>query len=399
MLLIWDIHITSRYQDKILQEITNFVNKYPEEKNIVFLWDYVYHFSYDRKAILSLYNLFIQLFESGKTVYILAWNHDRILNSFVFEEAQKAFDIIGRLFNEKWWKIRFITNVLLENIEWKDILFLPHSPHIYNDTLDKTGLNVSAINEEISNQINSLISQNIERNSNITIIHHHYFNDMVFPWQKSRFTYKDIAIDNKFLDVQGIKFISGHLHRIFTYKNYFCTWSLRNTSPLEENQTKILCKYDTNTGLITAEEISINPYISILLDNENLSESNLINKIKEIKNQNLNLLKTSPSRNIHLNEKEIKLNEISLVIKSDNINYDNFKEQIQDNLQEKIKDLKIKKVIKNMEELQDKLDLSGKNLATWFGDRKELLKEYLKRKYPTNFQDYEEILRKLKLFQ
>lgn len=395
MLLIWDIHITSRYQDKILQEITNFVNKYPEEKNIIFLWDYVYHFSYDRKAILSLYNLFIQLFESGKTVYILAWNHDRLGSSFVFEEAQKAFDIIDRLFNEKWWKIRFITNTLLENIEGKDILFLPH----FLDTDKDKDSKISNKNEAYSEKINQIILENIDKNPNLTIIHHHYFDWVNFPWQKARFSYKDVAIDNRFLDLQNIKFVSGHLHQPFTYKNYFCTWSLRNTSPLEENQTKILCKYDTNTDLITAEEISINPYISILLDNENLSEPNLINKIKEIKNQNLNLLKTSPSRNIHLNEKEIKLNEISLIIKSDNINYDNFKDQIQDNLQEKIKDLKIKKVVKNMGELQDKLDLSGKNLATWFGDRKELLKEYLKRKYPTNFQDYEEILRKLKLFQ
>lgn len=395
MLLIWDIHITSRYQDKILQEITNFVNKYPEEKNIVFLWDYVYHFSYDRRAILSLYNLFIQLFESGKTVYILAWNHDRLGSSFVFEEAQKAFDIIDRLFNEKGWKIRFITKVLLENIEGKDILFLPH----FLDTDKDKDSKISNKNEAYSEKINQIILENIDKNPSLTIIHHHYFDWVNFPWQKARFSYKDVAIDNRFLDLQNIKFISWHLHQPFTYKNYFCTWSLRNTSPLEENQTKILCKYDTNTDLITAEEISTNPYISILLDNENLSESNLINKIKEIKNQNLNLLKTSSSRNIHLNEKEIKLNEISLVIKSDNINYENFKDQIQDNLQEKIKDLKIKKVVKNMEDLQDKLDLSGKNLSTWFWDRKELLKDYLKHKYPTNFQDYEEVLRKLKLFQ
>lgn len=395
MLLIWDIHITSRYQDKILQEITNFVNKYPEEKNIVFLWDYVYHFSYDRKAILSLYNLFIELFESGKTVYILAWNHDRLGSSFVFEEAQKAFDIIGRLFNEKWWKIRFITNILLENIEWKDILFLPH----FLDTDKDNEQKISNKNEAYSERINKIILENIDKNLNLTIIHHHYFDWVNFPWQKARFTYKDVAIDGRFLDLQNIKFISGHLHQPFTYKNYFCAWSLRNTSPLEENQTKILCKYDTNTDIITAEEISINPYVSIQIENEELSEDKLLDKIKEIKNLNLNLLKTSPSRNIQLNEKKIKLNEISLVIKSENVNYDNFKTQIQDNLQEKVKDLRIKKTVKNMEELQEKLDLSGRNLATWFGDRKQLLKDYLKYKYPTNFQDYEEVLKKLKLFQ
>jgi hypothetical protein len=34
------------------------------------------------------------LFEQEKDVYILAGNHDRLGNSFVFEEAQKAFNII-----------------------------------------------------------------------------------------------------------------------------------------------------------------------------------------------------------------------------------------------------------------------------------------------------------------
>jgi len=54
----------------------------------------VYHFAYDRNALLQLYKLFLELFEQGKDVYILAGNHDRLGNSFVFEEAQKAFNII-----------------------------------------------------------------------------------------------------------------------------------------------------------------------------------------------------------------------------------------------------------------------------------------------------------------
>ena len=94
MLLVGDIHINTRYQDKILTELKTIFSAYPDEKTIIFFWDYVYHFAYDRNALLQLYKLFLELFEQGKDVYILAGNHDRLGSSFVFEEAQKAFDII-----------------------------------------------------------------------------------------------------------------------------------------------------------------------------------------------------------------------------------------------------------------------------------------------------------------
>jgi hypothetical protein len=81
------------------------------------------------------------------------------------------------------------------------------------------------------------------------------------------------------------------------------------------------------------------------------------------------------------------------------MNYENFKEQITDEITNKVKDIRIKKAVKNIEELEQKLDLSGRNLATGFGDRKQLLKDYLRYKYPSNFTEYEEMLKKLKLFQ
>lgn len=394
MLLIWDIHITSRYQDRILQEITNFINKYPEEKNIIFLWDYVYHFSYDRKAILALYTLFIQLFESGKNIYVLAGNHDRLGNSFVFEEAQKAFDIIDRIFEGNKWKIKFITTPLRENIENKEVLFLPH---FLESNQNMENQKQSSKNELYSQKIDQILKENSQKW--LLVIHHHYFDNVSFPWQKAKFSYKDVAIDSKYLDDTNLKFISWHLHQSFTYKNYFCTWSIRNTSPLEENQIKVLCKYDTDADTITCEEITINPYISLHLESEVLSEDKLKEEINNIKNLNQKLISDSPSWKVSIDYNEIKLNEISLVIKSENMNYENFKEQITDEITNKVKDIRIKKAVKNIEELEQKLDLSGRNLATGFWDRKQLLKDYLRYKYPSNFTEYEEMLKKLKLFQ
>ena len=94
MLLVGDLHINSRYQDKILTGLRDIFSAYPDEKTIIFFGDYVYHFAYDRNALLQLYKLFLELFDEGKHIYILAGNHDRLGNSFVFEEAQKAFQIM-----------------------------------------------------------------------------------------------------------------------------------------------------------------------------------------------------------------------------------------------------------------------------------------------------------------
>ena len=126
MLLIGDIHINTRYQDKILTELRAIFSTYPDEKTIVFFGDYVYHFAYDRSALLQLYKLFLELFDQGKDVYVLAGNHDRLGNSFVFEEAQKAFDIISsKELIKGSGKIHFVTKPQLVTIEDEEILLLP----------------------------------------------------------------------------------------------------------------------------------------------------------------------------------------------------------------------------------------------------------------------------------
>jgi|GEM_PF-1357580 len=72
VLIIGDIHISSRLGDKIISTIKKYIDSHPDEKNIIFLGDFVYHFSYDRNALLGLYHLFVELFEQGKTIYVLA---------------------------------------------------------------------------------------------------------------------------------------------------------------------------------------------------------------------------------------------------------------------------------------------------------------------------------------
>ncbi|MDO4714190.1 MAG: hypothetical protein Q4B28_06195 [bacterium] len=83
----------------------------------------------------------------------------------------------------------------------------------------------------------------MQQEKNLTLIHHYYLNKEQFPGYRSSFAFKDIALSEQLLDVDGLKMISGHLHAPFVYKNYLCTGSVWATSPLEANQLKGVWKY------------------------------------------------------------------------------------------------------------------------------------------------------------
>lgn len=76
--------------------LRNFVQSKKEEKNLIFLGDFVYHFSYDRGALLALFELFLELYREGKNLYILAGNHDWLGNTFVYEEGKRVFDLLQK---------------------------------------------------------------------------------------------------------------------------------------------------------------------------------------------------------------------------------------------------------------------------------------------------------------
>ena len=107
----------------MLEQIKAFVASQPEEKNLIFLGDFVYHFSYDRGALLALFELFLELYTQGKNLYILAGNHDRLGNSFVYEEGKQVFDLLQH--QQSSGKLHFITKPRLTELEGEKILFLP----------------------------------------------------------------------------------------------------------------------------------------------------------------------------------------------------------------------------------------------------------------------------------
>lgn len=414
MLLIWDIHINTRYQDKILTELRTIFSTYYDEKTIIFFGDYVYHFAYDRNALLQLYKLFLELFEQGKTVYILAGNHDRLGNSFVFEEAQKAFNIIQNSEfirqNSEWGKIQFITKPAIASIEGEDVLLLPfflpgeqeantYSPK--NERL-KAISDFATLLEKSTNKheafswyINKFLSEQVDKNSNITIFHHYYINGTAFPGQKSKFNYKDIALNEQFLDIPSIKLISGHLHQPFTHNNYLCLGSVWSTSSLETNQNKYVFQYNITNKKVTAVPLMINPQVTIRSEHA-VTETMLLTELQAINETNKSYF-SSPERDIAFKQ-DLKpnLRNISLTLNVEHIDYDKIDECVDPELRAACKDIRLKKDMESMDNLLNSFKVSSDDLSG-FSDRKNILQMYMQKKFGNDYPKYEKVLKELKL--
>ena len=116
-----------------------------------------------------------------------------------------------------------------------------------------------------SAKLNLLLSYfQAQQAGTFTVIHHYYFDGVAFPGQKSKFSFKDLALDQKWLNHPRLKLISGHLHQAFCYQNYLCTGSTWATSPLEENQLKAFWKWN-NDGVF-CYETGVNAYLSLDFD-------------------------------------------------------------------------------------------------------------------------------------
>ena len=412
MLLIWDIHLNSRIKDKLLSSLKSFIQEHNEEKNLIFLWDFVYHFSYDRKALLGLYDLFLELYTQWKNLYILAWNHDRLWNTFVFEEGRKAFEILSRMKNSDN-EICFITKPFVKEIEWKNICFLPAMLEIdekefpWIDELkdEKYAEEMKSKNKNLtfSTQLNLVVERFTKKYSDLTLIHHYYVEWVSFPWQKAKFSFRDRALSQHWLDQADLQIISWHLHQAFAYKNYLCTGSLRATSPLEIDQIKYFWIWkDWN---FTAHETGINYYFTMERKSWNvdlfsqsfqaISENDILSHRKSL--QNSDNFKTD-SFVIETNYKDsLDLKNVSLSLSVEKLQYDNMDEFVEPKLQQSLQNVQLKKDAKSTEKLLEQLekpDLAGQ-LSFW--NWLELLKKFLKKQYPDDYEEYEKLLQEMKI--
>ena len=427
MLLIGDIHISSRLGDQMIKSLENFVAGHTDEQNIIFLWDYVYHFSYDRNALLALYNFFVKLFEEGKNVYVLAWNHDRLWQHFVYVEAKKAFDLLAKLDAQTPWKLKFITEPFIETVDGEKILFFPYmldpwtEPEKFSETKEGRENGVKMQIQELKNdenkhkvlagKINAKLLDLCQKEEKLTVLHHYYFNKIKFPGQKARFYFKDIALSEFFLEASNLKFIPGHLHHAFSHKNYFRLGSVRSTSSLENSQLRCLAKYSPSSW-IDLYQNNINPYFFLeattqstsslfeqeAAQDESLTHSTLQKSITQILEDSTKNFSDQSGRKINFHPADITdFNTVTINLKVSDLDYEKIDNYIEPSLRKELKEVKLKKQQQSMAELLDDFDTASQNLSTSFSDRKNILKSYLKQKFGDDAEKYESILREEKL--
>lgn len=287
MILIPDIHINAKQGDKILRCLEEIFDRH-DDKEVLFLWDYVFMFSYDRSFLFLLFQLFVKLYQQGRTIKVLSGNHDWIQWHFVFAEGKHAFDLIDTAIGSSTGSgsLSFITQPIHRIKDNNLHIIIPYNDHLqeplpseyYNpsillssshyDILSQIELlkNSTHAGEQLSWMINSIAltyyETNIRRFDTITIYHHYYTTGVTFPTIKAKFSYKDGSFHPWLLNLPQLYLISWHIHRPFSYQHYLCCWSFWHTSTLEYNECKFYFVSNNNSQRI-AHMIHINPQIQV----------------------------------------------------------------------------------------------------------------------------------------
>lgn len=410
MLLIWDIHANARHINAIIDNMKSFVVEFSDEKNVLFLGDYMYMFSYDRQALGELFDFFLQLWEEWKNVYILTGNHDWLNQHFVYHEGKKVADILNKKTDNK---IHFITEPEVHNIEWKEVLFMPYNKAFLGNYMNSVSQKSNALdaspvasqwresieaeslwlltsanyNEQLSWALNHYILQNYK--PGMTLIHHYYTANIAFPGQQARFDYKDISLHSlrtKYAD----KIISGHLHKAFIHENYLCIGSIRSTTSVERNQSKFLRKWDTESDTYEAYEIAINPYI-VIESPETLTVESIKSSITAVQKDHTTLL---PNVDIHIASPDLA--KTSLILYSPE-SVQNIESLISPEVKASISDIQLKQTSSQHKDMTELLDITQYNIKESLLDWKELVKKYLMSRYWEESEKYRTVLSELNI--
>jgi len=402
MLFIWDIHLKTEKKDEILNKLKEVI-KNSNEENIIFLWDYVYHFNYNPKAIEEFFDLLLDFSKNWKNIYILAWNHDYIKGHFIFAEAEKIINL------SKLQNIKIISNPEIIEIEGKSILFFPFYTKIYEEEkfieADKKlkkykwenkdlllNLFFTAYqnwkqdnkNQKISASVNLDLVNFLLENKIDILVHHFYTTNTAFPGQFAKFSFKNIALSDEIFKWEW-DIVSGHLHKGFKHKNYTCVGSFWNTSPLEENDTKFVFTYPDRF-----KQVIINPYISLENNWEKIENKDILNKWKEVEEQAKELLQADFQKD------NFDIKKINLIVKSPN--YIDFNEIIDQKTLNNIENISYRQTNKKtINNILNQIETDKEKLAYSFESWKDLAKDYISKKYPENKEKYMKILEELGL--
>lgn len=433
MLRVGDIHITHAWSEQILEKLRIFVKKYPHERHIVFFGDVVYHFQYDRKALLALFRFFIELEEQGKVIYVLAGNHDRLQGHFVYEEAcivlgdvvceqgntlQNPLDVDTR--TDTWRHLYFVTVPTWFRIAWQLCLFFPFCQLSSYDiaSLSSTIRDIpdehiavwkslqdsSHAWERLSAKANHVLASLVSErkysqmsSQSLMIFHHWYVWKTVFPGQHSSFGWKSPALDPYFCDIDKVKLVSGHIHHPFVYKHYCCLWSVWSSSPLEIDQQKFLRHYDDRKQVLTAVPCSVNPYVTLACGEALIAQDVIAKRVDEILHQTFSHLQQG-ERHVVLSQyiDMPVLKCVTMYLTWEWLRYEDLPEYIDPDLMRQLKDIKIKQK-KQIHLLEQELQDASLDLEHSIADWKTLLRTYIQKKYTTESSIYLDLLQELKV--
>lgn len=402
MILIPDIHINAKYWEKILAKLEEIFANH-SDKEVIFLGDYVYMFSFDRSYLLKLFALFVDLYKQGRTVKVIAGNHDWIQGHFVFEEGKQAFDIIWNHIQGSW-SLQFVTqplhwekdNVLHIIIPYNDTLQEPPLSSVYDPECGRQGeypeltaqiktlRSSSKTAEQLSWLLNQIILTYYQTNKwhyeEIVLYHHYYIAGVQFPSIQSIFTFQNVAIHHSFLDLPKLKLISWHLHEPFSYANYLCCGSLWHVSSLERN----VCKYFMTgepTTWFEAHMIHINPRMVIdvdewLIDDKILNDQKIATHIDNVLDRSIQSIQWPMI--ISSTSAVVPLSLVDLVITT---KHNPKSIQLDDKLIHKLHTYHIQMSTDAISSEHFAATIKSDYLTS-FSDRKQLLDEYLRFKYP-----------------
>lgn len=415
MILIPDIHISAKQGDKILHALETIFQTH-DDQDVLFLGDYVYMFSYDRAYLLKLFDLFVRLYQQGRRVLVMAWNHDWISWHFVFQEGKQAFQIISNLGVQHTGNLQFLTqpycrtdseDTLSIVIPYNDALTAPQESQYYNPQslltsphhtiLETCGhLWTSAkAGDQLSALLNIILLTYYETNKGkykkIVCYHHYYTARTQFPGVQSRFDFADGAICPEFLDVPWLYIISWHIHEPFSYKNYLCCGSLWHTSSSEQNECKYYAVWNISDGF-DMRMIHINP--SALYDCTT-QESDASIQLHDIQNHMLSITQESCDRMAwplvsQVSSAELLLSDLSLTLKTKKwVSYDTVIDKV---VADQVRSYRY------MSASEHELDASftvssAHDFRISIADRKTLLSDYLSHKYPESQQSYMDFMK------
>lgn len=399
MLRIGDIHITSGYKDRIIDELRRVVTD-ADEESVVFLGDYVYHFSYDRKALLAFVDLLMELQREGRVVYVLAGNHDWLQGHFVYQEAQRVVESLGGD------QIYFITEPMWKEIDGQWVLFLPWNPSLRDNRVNSDssvkGVNSAYVNmtksshkwEQLSGHVNLILGEMLAKRpteEDVILAHHYYVANTQFPGQKWRFGYKSVALDPVWCDRDDMLMISGHIHKPFVRKNYLCLGSVWATHPQEYNQTKVVLRYYDGVGRLMPMEV--NYYASIVAEEWKIVTSLMIDDVQEKARKEAQSLMTGGKWTIETEDLvSVPMEQVSLQLQVDQRSYQSMDERVEESLQQTVCDIQLQTKRKSYEDLVSDLIISYEELQESYVQWKTILETYVTNKYPEEKEEYVQLL-------